>query len=66
LEGLAQELRVKYPGINVTATKCDVSDVEDIARAFAAAERAVGTVFDVVVNNAGIGPVVKFMVENPK
>mmetsp|Transcript_20934 Transcript_20934/g.53007 ORF Transcript_20934/g.53007 Transcript_20934/m.53007 type:complete len:269 (-) Transcript_20934:659-1465(-) len=57
LEELAKELRANFPGIEVTAVRCDVSKVSDIARAFDEAERASnGQVFNVIVNNAGVGP----------
>lgn len=59
LESLATELRRDYPGMVVAPVRCDVSDVADVTRAFDDAERDAQTpAFDVIVNNAGLGPVV--------
>jgi len=64
LQGLAQELKESYPGIVVVPVGCDVAKPENIASAFDEAERnSDGKTFDVIVNNAGIGPVIKILNE---
>ncbi|GBG32806.1 Dehydrogenase/reductase SDR family member 4 [Hondaea fermentalgiana] len=63
LEDLAADLRQSYPDINIATVQCDVSKTEDIPRAFDEAEKKTGRCFDVIVNNAGIGPVVRVLNE---
>lgn len=59
LEVVAQQLRAKFPGLQVCAVALDVGkDAKAIAEAFDKAELALGgnVTFDVIINNAGVGP----------
>ena len=55
LESLAKELREAHPGLKIAAVQCDLAEIANIPKAFDAAEQSLDTVFDVVVNNAGLG-----------
>mmetsp|Transcript_8339 Transcript_8339/g.14765 ORF Transcript_8339/g.14765 Transcript_8339/m.14765 type:complete len:271 (+) Transcript_8339:163-975(+) len=60
LEDLAEHLRSEHQGIKVVTVKCDVGNVKEIVQAFDEAESAIGgECFNVVVNNAGVGPATK-------
>jgi len=58
LEKLAAEIKKEFPNIKVCAVPMDVSwDSKQIAKALEQAETALGGVtFNVIVNNAGVGP----------
>jgi NAD(P)-dependent dehydrogenase (short-subunit alcohol dehydrogenase family) len=58
IEKLAQDLRSAFPKSNVCAVSIDVSwDAARLAQAVDEAEKALGGVtFNVLVNNAGVGP----------
>mmetsp|Transcript_8283 Transcript_8283/g.13412 ORF Transcript_8283/g.13412 Transcript_8283/m.13412 type:complete len:268 (-) Transcript_8283:37-840(-) len=57
LEKISAELCSQYPGVRVVCAKCDVSNVASISKAFDNIEEQAGVTFNVIVNNAGIGPV---------
>ncbi|MFN8195817.1 MAG: SDR family NAD(P)-dependent oxidoreductase [Nocardioidaceae bacterium] len=52
---VAEELRGEVPGCHLTVWRCDVADLEDVAR-FAAEMSASVEALDVVVHNAGAMP----------
>lgn len=57
LHELRDAIRAQHPNCTVVAVKCDVGDVQSIRSAFDAALKATnGEPYDVIVNNAGIGP----------
>lgn len=55
LEALAKELCGEYAGLQIAPIECDLIQIANIGKAFDEAERELDTVFDVVVNNAGLG-----------
>ena len=63
LEKLATELRKYYPHLKVCVVTMDVSlDAKEITAALDKAEKALdGTTFNVIVNNAGVGPDSSFL-----
>mmetsp|Transcript_11672 Transcript_11672/g.23005 ORF Transcript_11672/g.23005 Transcript_11672/m.23005 type:complete len:270 (+) Transcript_11672:369-1178(+) len=66
LDTLAEELRADFPGITVATARCDVGNVQDIALAFDSVEQSTGRTFDVIINNAGVGPVNRVLQETPE
>lgn len=57
LAALAEAVRKESPACRVVVVACDVGDPKSIVRALDEAEKACGGVtFDVIINNAGVGP----------
>ena len=59
LEQLREQLRGRYPGLNVIVLAADLSDEHEAERLLAKVSEQAGAV-DVLVNNAGLGDSVLF------